>query len=75
MASALKLNAPALKELEIIDEIINEPVHEKLLESDIFVQNLRDTLQRNLNEICEQDLEQLVGLRYQRLRKIGKFSA
>jgi acetyl-CoA carboxylase carboxyl transferase subunit alpha len=75
MAAALKLNAPALKDLEIIDEIINEPVYEKLLESDIFVQNLKETLNRNLTGICNQDWQNLVELRYQRLRIIGQFTA
>lgn len=74
MASALKLNATALKELEIIDEIINEPVHERLLESNLFVQNLNEALQRNLNDICRQDWWQLAESRYQRLRKIGSFA-
>jgi len=73
MASALKLNASSLYELGIIDEIIDEPVHENLLDSQLFITGLSGAIKQNMDEICQQEISQLVTLRYQRLRKIGQF--
>ena len=41
MAEALKLNAPALKDLGIIDAIVDEPVNENLLGAPDFGADLR----------------------------------
>jgi acetyl-CoA carboxylase, carboxyl transferase, alpha subunit len=73
MAALLKLNAQSLKELNIIDEIIDEPANEPLFESAAFVQSLGLSIKKHLDEVCSQDIETLIELRYERLRKIGKF--
>jgi acetyl-CoA carboxylase alpha subunit len=73
MAAALKLNATALRELGIIDEIIDEPVQEPLLDSPVFIESLRVGIKKHLDEICRQELPDLLAKRYQRLRQIGKF--
>ena len=73
MAEALKLNAKALQDLGIIDEIIEEPVQEPLLDSAVFTKALHDTIKKHLDEICAQELSALLDQRYQRLRLIGKY--
>lgn len=73
MAALLKLNAQSLKELDIIDEIIDEPANEALLESPAFVQSLEQRIKSHLDEVCSQDIDSLIKLRYGRLRKIGRF--
>lgn len=73
MAVALKLNAVSLKEMGIIDEIIEEPVMEPLLSSQSFTQSLRYSLKKHLDEICGTEIPDLLEMRYQRLRKIGRF--
>ncbi|MEA4923847.1 MAG: acetyl-CoA carboxylase carboxyltransferase subunit alpha [Syntrophomonadaceae bacterium] len=73
MAALLKLNAQSLKELDLIDEIIDEPANEALLESPAFVQSLEQRIKSHLDEVCSQDIESLIKLRYGRLRKIGRF--
>lgn len=73
MAMALKLNAASLYEMGIVDEVIEEPVMEPLLESEVFTRALRSSLKKHLDEICGQELPDLLERRFQRLRKIGQF--
>lgn len=74
MAEALKLNAPALKELGIIDAIVEEPANVNLLEAPDFVSGLRSCIKQSLDEICALPLDDLLQQRYQRLRIIGRFN-
>jgi len=73
MAVALKLNAQSLKEMDIVDEVIDEPVNEPLLDSSAFIKRLESSIKKHLDEVCSLNIEELIGLRYSRLRKIGKF--
>jgi len=73
MAASLKLNATALKEMGIIDEIIEEPVQENLLDSTVFVDSLQKSIKKHLDEVCKQDMPRLLEQRYTRLRAIGQF--
>lgn len=73
MAAALKLNARALKEMDIVDEVIDEPINEPLLDSPAFIKRLESSIKKHLDEVCSQNIEELIDLRYSRLRKIGKF--
>ena len=73
MAAALKLNAAYLKDLEIVDEVIDEPVNEHLLDSPDFVISLESSIKKHLDEVCSQTIVELLEQRYLRLRNIGKF--
>ncbi|NLN88074.1 MAG: acetyl-CoA carboxylase carboxyltransferase subunit alpha [Syntrophomonadaceae bacterium] len=73
MAEALKLNAPALKDLRIIDAIVDEPLNENLLGAPDFVADLRSAISKHLDEVSAQPLDDLIRQRYQRLRVIGQF--
>ncbi|MDD4171087.1 MAG: acetyl-CoA carboxylase carboxyl transferase subunit alpha, partial [Syntrophomonas sp.] len=73
MAAALKLNAAYLKDLEIVDEVIDEPVNEHLLDSPDFVISLESSIKKHLDEVCSQTIVELLEHRYLRLRNIGKF--
>ncbi|MEQ8201411.1 MAG: acetyl-CoA carboxylase carboxyltransferase subunit alpha [Syntrophomonadaceae bacterium] len=73
MAEALKLNAPALKRLGIIDAIVDEPANVNLLEATDFVAGLRSCITKHLDEVCSYPLDDLIRQRYQRLRIIGQF--
>lgn len=73
MAALLKLNARSLKELDIVDDVIEEPGNEPLLSSPSFVQSLEFSIKKHLDEVCSQNIESLIELRYTRLRKIGRF--
>lgn len=73
MAEALKLNAPALKDLGIIDAIVDEPIIENLLGEPDFVADLRSAISKHLDEVSAQPLDDRIQQRYQRLRVIGQF--
>lgn len=73
MAEALNLNASALKDLGIIDEIIDEPANVNLLEAPDFISRLRSSLSQHLDQVCAEPLDDLLQQRHQRLRAIGKF--
>ena len=74
MAAALKLNAQSLLEMDIVDEVIEEPSNENLLDSPTFIKSLESSLKKHLDEVCSQNIQELIDLRYTRLRKIGKFN-
>jgi acetyl-CoA carboxylase carboxyl transferase subunit alpha len=74
MAASLKLNAKSLKELGIIDEIIDEPAQDFLLDSADFVKSLKYSIKKNLDTVCSSDINELLKQRYARLRKIGKIT-
>jgi len=74
MAVALKLNAQSLLEMEIVDEVIEEPSNENLLDSPAFIKSLESSLKKHLDEVCSQNIQELIDLRYARLMKIGKFN-
>jgi acetyl-CoA carboxylase carboxyl transferase subunit alpha len=74
MAVALKLNAQSLQEMDIVDEVINEPINEHLFDSPTFIKSLESSIKKHLDEVCSQNIEKLINLRYARLRKIGKFT-
>jgi len=74
MAVALKLNAQSLLEMEIVDEVIEEPSNENLLDSPAFIKSLESSLKKHLDEVCSQNIQELIDLRYARIMKIGKFN-
>ncbi len=74
MALALKINAQSLYDMGIVDEVIEEPPRQYLLESPVFVKKLEDSIKKHLNELCSWDVAQLVDQRYQRFRQLGKFN-
>jgi len=73
MAQALKLNARSLKEMDIVDEVIDEPSNEHLFNSPVFIKSLEASIKKHLEEVCSQNIQELIELRYARLRKIGRF--
>src|SRR6266566_4581878 len=72
-AEAMRISAKELKAIDLIDELIPEPLggahHNFLLAAD----NLKATLLRNLAELQIQPLDVLLESRYQKFRNIGKF--
>jgi acetyl-CoA carboxylase carboxyl transferase subunit alpha len=74
MAAFLKLNAQSLYNMGIVDEVIDEPPRQYLLESEVFVTTLKNSIIKHFNDLCEMDVSQLVKQRYNRFRQIGKFN-
>lgn len=73
-AEALKITAPDLKQLGIIDEILPEPVggaHSDPLKT---TEILREALLRHLSDLTQMTGQQRRDLRYQKFRVMGVFS-
>lgn len=72
-ASALKLTAPDLLELSLIDEIVPEPHEGAHLNHDEAAGYLRITLRKGLQELAPLSPEELIRQRYERFRTMGNF--
>ncbi|MBJ2146864.1 acetyl-CoA carboxylase carboxyl transferase subunit alpha [Vibrio sp. IB15] len=70
-AEAMGLVAPRLKELELIDEIIPEPLGGAHRDPVQTAQNMKDLLVKQLEELEQFDNETLLERRYQRLMSYG----
>lgn len=73
-AEALKLTAPDLKELDVIDEIVKEPLGGAHRDHETMAKNLHEALARHLKELKALTVEQLVEGRYQKFRKMSRFA-
>jgi acetyl-CoA carboxylase carboxyl transferase subunit alpha len=73
-AEVLKLTAQDLLKLGIIDEIIPEPLGGAHREPQKTSQTLKETIKRNLKELKALDKENLLALRYEKFRNMGRFA-
>lgn len=72
-ANSLKLTSPHVKDMDLIDEVIEEDkggAHEDFESS---AENLADSLERHLGELREEDISSLLKKRKERYRSIGHF--
>ncbi len=72
-ASALKITAPDLKELGLVDEIVPEPGEGAHTDHDATAENLRGVLRRTLEELRAMTPDQLISSRYDKFRRMGNF--
>ncbi|MDN3613591.1 acetyl-CoA carboxylase carboxyl transferase subunit alpha [Vibrio gallaecicus] len=70
-AEAMGLIAPRLKELELIDEIIPEPLGGAHRDPIQMAENMKATLVKQLEELEQFDNDDLLERRYQRLMSYG----
>lgn len=70
-ADALKLTAADLERLGIVDEIIDEPLGGAHHDVVAVMERLDAALGRALEDLTERGLEDVVRVRYERLRKFG----
>ncbi len=73
-AEALKLTAQDIKGLEVIDEIVKEPLGGAHSDHDAIAANLAEALSRNLRELKKLTPEELVQGRYDKFRKMSRFT-
>ncbi|MDC3065581.1 acetyl-CoA carboxylase carboxyltransferase subunit alpha [Candidatus Pelagibacter sp.] len=71
-AKAMKLSAKDLLELEIIDEIIPEPLGGAHREKDLILENVRNALNRNLENFKQMSPEEIFDGRKNKFLKIGR---
>ena len=70
-AEAMGLIAPRLKELELIDDIIEEPLGGAHRDHQQMAKNMKETLTRQLDELSHFESDLLLERRYQRLMNYG----
>ncbi len=72
-AELLHLTAKDLKKLDIIDDIISEPMGGAHRHPEIAIQNVETYLSQTLRELKRVRIETLLKRRYTRLRELGRF--
>lgn len=70
-AEALRLTSADLVRLNVIDEVIEEPLGAAHRDPVSMVERLKEALVRNLDELVAQDPEERMAARYERLRNFG----
>lgn len=70
-AEAMKLSAPDLKELGLIDGVIAEPEGGAHHDHAVSAQNLRTELLKHLDELTQKSSDELRDERYQKFRHFG----
>ena len=71
-AKAMKLSAKDLLKLKVIDEIIEEPLGGAHRDRDIILNNVRETLTKNLNYFDDLSSEEIMNERKNKFLKIGR---
>lgn len=74
-AEALRLNAQDLLELNLVDEVIPEPVGGAHHDHEKAAAFLKDAVLKHLDAIVKIPSAKLLGQRYEKFRKIGEFAS
>lgn len=73
-AEALKITAERLKELNIVDDIVREPLGGAHIDPAAAAENLGKAIAKTLKSLNEKSQEQLLNDRYAKFRAMGQFS-
>jgi len=71
-AKAMKLSSKDLLELKVIDEIIPEPIGGAHRDRDLILDNVRKSIEGNLNEFFNMDREEVLNHRKNKFLNIGR---
>jgi len=72
-AAALKMTAPDMKALGLVDDIVPEPEYGAQLDHDVAAENLRIALRKHLADLAGRTPEQWINERYDKFRQMGSF--
>ncbi len=70
-AAAMGITAERIKELELIDSIVQEPLGGAHRDIDAMAAYLKEQVKKDLNELAELDSETLIEKRYDKLMSFG----
>jgi len=73
-AEALRITAPDLKRLGIIDEVIKEPLGGAHRDPALAASMLAERLKANLDEVMSVSIDELLEARYQKFRAMGEWT-
>ena len=68
----MKLSSKDLLNLKVIDEIVPEPVGGAHRDRDLILQNVRQAIEKNLNEFFNMSGEEVLNHRKNKFLKIGR---
>ena len=71
-AKAMKLSSKDLLNLKVIDEIVPEPVGGAHRDRDLILENVRSSIENNLNEFLNMTAEQVLNHRKNKFLTIGR---
>jgi len=71
-AEAMKLTAPELKEIGVVDDVLPEPPGGAHRDPARMADVIKDYLARTLDELCAVADDELLDARYRRLRSVGE---
>ncbi len=72
-ADSLKMTATDLLRLGVIDEIVREPLGGAHRNPNKMAEELKEAIERHLQELEKMDQDELIKLRYEKFRKMGTF--
>lgn len=70
-AAALKISAKDLLELEIVDEVLPEPLGGAQKDYDATAATLKKAILKNLDKLMDEKIGELLDARYKKFRKMG----
>jgi acetyl-CoA carboxylase carboxyl transferase subunit alpha len=73
-AEAMKLTSVELKDRQLVDEIVLEPVGGAHRDFDEVAEAIRAPLERHLDELVGIEIADLLDRRYHRLQSFGRYS-
>jgi acetyl-CoA carboxylase carboxyl transferase subunit alpha len=73
-AEAMKLVAPDLLNLKLIDDVIPEPVGGAHHDHHVTAASFREVISKHLDHLCSLKTEQLLNERYDKFRKFGEWN-
>ena len=71
-AKAMKVSSKELKKINIVDEIIQEPLGGAHRDYDLIAQNVKSSLIKNLSILNKISIEDLLERRYKRILSVGE---
>jgi len=72
-AEAMRISARELKALDLVDELVPEPLGGAHRDHQLAAANLKAALLKHLAELKQLSIDELLEQRYQKFRAIGKF--
>tara|TARA_B100000902_G_scaffold349547_1_gene358201 strand:+ start:4777 stop:5874 length:1098 start_codon:yes stop_codon:yes gene_type:complete len=71
-AKAMKLSARDLLDLNVIDEIISEPIGGAHRDRDLILKNVKNSITKNLDIFLQKSSEEIINERKEKFLKIGR---
>ncbi len=72
-AEALKITAQDLSKLNVIDEVVPEPIGGAHMDFELTAKNIKKALLKNLKELTEISIDELIDQRIHKFRNIGVY--